>query len=515
MATWERLSDQARDVILLAREEACALKHNEIGVEHVLLGLVLQNEGLAARTLRSFDLNADRLRELAVARVAPRNGPGPGEVPLTQDALDAILDRGLAEALPLGGEIAPEHMLLGLVDEDDAPGARVLSELGVHPQRVRTGVLTLISPPPAAPPDRREPPKTGVDPQVAPRFTDAAREAIAFAEDEARNLKHTHICTEHLLLGLLRVGGSVAARALKSCGITLERVRAQIEATGRERAAGHHCSLETPEGELPISAHARRGLARAAKKSESGDQIDTEHILLGIIGVHESFGTRMLIDLGVYLEGIRDVVVQTVDNGQPPANAEELAKAAPSLPLERHVTWGYMEATTEAHHTAQLRGDTHASLDDLVTGALLVDEGWPTGKGARDGLLEGAWPLAGPLLREIEDRLGRPLDAGDLLILLASVAGGVAASALSSLGVAPDVLSQAVDEARRDGARSELLWPPELVARSDESRAARERSEVERLAERREQTELARRSVEQRRADLLQVLRKRLGLSSQ
>lgn len=267
---WQRFTDGARDAILLAREEAHALKHDEIGVEHLLVGLLCQQEGLAARALRSLDLSADRVRALAIESVAPGDGLPPGEVSFTQDALDVLFHRSLVEALHRDGHIAPEHMLLGLVHEEDASGARVLRELGLDRERVRAEVLNLMPPLPT----RRvpEPPPVRINPQLLARLTDAAKEVIALAENEARNLQHAHVCTEHLLLGVLSVGDGVAARVLESCGITLARVRERIAS---ERVLGQRSSGGARKGELPMSELAMRALMRAAAKPQPGEEIDT------------------------------------------------------------------------------------------------------------------------------------------------------------------------------------------------------------------------------------------------
>jgi Clp amino terminal domain, pathogenicity island component len=516
--SWEHFSDGARLVVLFAHEEAVAFNRDEVGVEHLVVGLLRQEGGLAARALRSLGLTEERARD-ELESVTPDEELSPDELSLTR-AAGMALSHGLREALGRGQTyVATEHMLLGLVRDPDGEGARFLVATGVDAGRVRAAVLRLMESESASEREpvsghgglaraMREPWEAVFDAESLPRFTDAAKTVIGFAEEESRSLNDDEVDPEHLLLGLLRVSDGVAARVLGACEITIEPVRAKLEQRARS-------GPEAAEGKPPLSFLTRRALARAGANAQPGEAVDTEQILLGIIGVHESFGSRLLIDLGVYLERLREVVEQTSEAGRPPANAAELARTEPGLTLEQHVTLGYSQATQEARHIAQLQGKLHPNLDDLVEGALAVDEGWPTGKGARDRLLEGTWPLARALLRDRDETLDRPLDAGDLVLMLASTPAGIVATALSALGIDADALARAVERSRRAGARSELLWPADLVAQNDEQLAAKKRAtELDNLAQPRDelhnQTMQAHSHVLQRRDQVLEALQSRL-----
>lgn len=518
--SWGHFTDEARLAVLCAHEEAVAGRRDEVGVEHLVVGLLRQEGGLGARALGALGLTVERARAQLVEGPPGGVDVSPGELSLTR-AAGGVLGNGLREALARGRTyVSTEHMLLGLVRDPGGDAERFLFAAGVDPGRVRAKVLCLMETEAGSEPepDRGRnaeslalgrPRDVSLEPELLARFTHAAKAVVCFAEEESRALDDPEVDPEHLLLGLLRVGDGVAARTLDACGIVIEQVRAKLEQ--REGSPS-----ETAEDKPPLSFLSRRALARAAGQAQPAD-IDTEHILLGIIGIRESAAPNLLAGLGVYLERIHEVCAAMTGTGQPPVRAVELARTEPVLTLEQHVTLGYKQATDEAHHIAQVRGDTHANLDDLVLGALLVDEGSPTGKGSRDRLLGGTWPVGGALVRDTEQLLGRSLDAGDLLLLLASAPGGIVATALSALRIDSDALAQAVEHARSAGARSELLWPAELVARNDEERAASEgATELERLAqpqdELRSQRIEAHRQVEETRGQVLEALRRRHDL---
>jgi ATP-dependent Clp protease ATP-binding subunit ClpA len=140
---------------------------------------------------------------------------------------------------------------------------------------------------------------------VFERFTDRARRAIVLAQEEARLLNHDYVGTEHLLLGLAHEGQGVAARALESLGISLEAVRAQVEAVlGRGERA--------PSGHLPFTPRAKKVLELTLREALElrHDYIGTEHILLGLIREGEGVAAQVLVQLGADLRRARRQVVQ-------------------------------------------------------------------------------------------------------------------------------------------------------------------------------------------------------------
>ena len=132
---FERFTRRARAVIVKAQEEARLLQHNYIGTEHLLLGLLREQEGLAARVLESLEITVDRVRAQVVRIVGSGEEVTSGQIPFTPRATK-VLELALREALLLGHNyIGTEHLLLGVLEEEDGRGARALTGLGITRER--------------------------------------------------------------------------------------------------------------------------------------------------------------------------------------------------------------------------------------------------------------------------------------------------------------------------------------------------------------------------------------------
>jgi hypothetical protein len=145
---------------------------------------------------------------------------------------------------------------------------------------------------------------------VFERFTDRARRVVVLAQEEARLLAHNYIGTEHVLLGLLREGTSVGARALTSFDVTLEAARNEV--ASRTGSGG-----QPPFGHIPFTPRAKQVLEYALREALAlgHNYIGTEHILLGLIREGEGLGAQVLVALGVDLAGARQRVVELVAEG--------------------------------------------------------------------------------------------------------------------------------------------------------------------------------------------------------
>ncbi len=142
---FERFTDRARRVLVLAQEEARLLNHSFIGTEHILLGLIHEGEGLAAKALESLGISLEAVREKVEETIGPAGSAPTGSPPFTPRA-KKVLELSLREALQLGHNyIGTEHMLLGLVREGEGVAAQVLQSLGADLPRVRQQVIQLLS----------------------------------------------------------------------------------------------------------------------------------------------------------------------------------------------------------------------------------------------------------------------------------------------------------------------------------------------------------------------------------
>jgi ATP-dependent Clp protease ATP-binding subunit ClpC len=179
---FERFTDRARRVVVLAQEEARMLNHNYIGTEHILLGLIHEGEGVAAKALESLGISLDAVREQVQEIIGQGQNAPSGHIPFTPRA-KKVLELSLREALQLGHNyIGTEHILLGLIREGEGVAAQVLVKLGADLNRVRQQVIQLLSgyqgkePATAGGPAEGSPSGSLVLDQFGRNLTQAARE---------------------------------------------------------------------------------------------------------------------------------------------------------------------------------------------------------------------------------------------------------------------------------------------------------------------------------------------------
>jgi len=179
---FERFTDRARRVVVLAQEEARMLNHNYIGTEHILLGLIHEGEGVAAKALESLGISLEAVRQQVEEIIGQGQQAPSGHIPFTPRA-KKVLELSLREALQLGHNyIGTEHILLGLIREGEGVAAQVLVKLGADLNRVRQQVIQLLSgyqgkePAAAGGPSAEAPSTSLVLDQFGRNLTQAARE---------------------------------------------------------------------------------------------------------------------------------------------------------------------------------------------------------------------------------------------------------------------------------------------------------------------------------------------------
>ncbi len=180
---FERFTDRARRVVVLAQEEARMLNHNYIGTEHILLGLIHEGEGVAAKSLESLGISLEAVRQQVEEIIGQGQQAPSGHIPFTPRA-KKVLELSLREALQLGHNyIGTEHILLGLIREGEGVAAQVLVKLGADLNRVRQQVIQLLSgyqgkePVAAGGPAEATPSTSLVLDQFGRNLTQSAREA--------------------------------------------------------------------------------------------------------------------------------------------------------------------------------------------------------------------------------------------------------------------------------------------------------------------------------------------------
>jgi ATP-dependent Clp protease ATP-binding subunit ClpC len=183
---FERFTDRARRVVVLAQEEARMLNHNYIGTEHILLGLIHEGEGVAAKALESLGISLESVRQQVEEIIGQGQQAPSGHIPFTP-RVKKVLELSLRESVQLGHSyIGTEHILLGLIREGEGVAAKVLVELGADLNRARQQVIQLLH---GRRPDELEasaaaPRERGLPPEIAVRF-DAIDSRLSAVEQRA------------------------------------------------------------------------------------------------------------------------------------------------------------------------------------------------------------------------------------------------------------------------------------------------------------------------------------------
>ena len=355
---FDRFTERARKVLSLAQEEAQRFQHNYIGTEHLLLGLIREGEGVAARVLESLGVELYKVRQAVEFIIGRGDRIVLGEIGLTPRA-KKVIELAVDEARRLNHHyIGTEHLLLGLVREGEGIAAGVLASFGIHLEQVRKSTLSVLNrlgeaamriTPDTTPEatgsggsapftrdnllqewqdedDRTIAPSSGED-DPYDKFTVRARRCMTYAEEEARSFQHNYIGTEHLLLGLLHGWKGVAAHVLAQLGARLEAARRAVEfMMGRGDAPADGAVILTPRAKRVIE-YAREEAARLHH-----DYIGTEHVLLGLAREGEGMAVGVLESMGVRVERI-SALLSGILGFTLPANASSMSTATPPSPM--------------------------------------------------------------------------------------------------------------------------------------------------------------------------------------
>ena len=244
---FERFTDRSRHAVVIAQDEARRLGHGSIGTEHVLLGLIGEPEGLAARALQQMGVSLTALRESVEAIVGRGTANIAGHIPFTAPA-KKVLELSLREALQLGHNyIGTEHILLGLVRLGDGPAAQALEQQAGSLAAVREAVMSELS---------RVAPSVGGQ-GARPSRTPAAEAVMATAQALAGGAP---VGSHHLLEAMVLLEGSLAANTLAALGIDADALAAKIDEIGidgttdvtPEDAAARQMEIQVEESEVRI-----------------------------------------------------------------------------------------------------------------------------------------------------------------------------------------------------------------------------------------------------------------------
>ncbi len=324
---FERFTNRARRVIVLAQEEARGLNHNYIGTEHLLLGL-LEPGGIAAQALTRFGMTPAGTRDEVTARVRRGSGPSPGRIPFTPRA-KKVLELSLREALKLSHNyIGTEHILLGLVREGEGVAAQILTEHAGDLTTVRQAVIDLLTAAESSegPQGRRwlrrrnvplvagEPGEAGESGEPGePAGMATTPAADAGLAEAARLAGGQPVGSHHLLLAALADPDSAAARTLTALGVNLDEAREALrhaDVTGTsdeqpEERGRRHMTVRVTDGGLvlEVTDPVLQALAQAAAEA-LGDQAPEPGTIAGDLPVSASLA-QVWLALRDSLEDIR------------------------------------------------------------------------------------------------------------------------------------------------------------------------------------------------------------------
>ncbi|TMK87168.1 MAG: hypothetical protein E6G44_00890 [Actinobacteria bacterium] len=226
---FERFTDRARRVVVLAQEEARMLDHNYIGTEHILLGLLHEGEGVGFKALDSMGIPLDGVRAQVEGIIGRGQSAPAGHIPFTPRA-KKVLELSLREALQLGHDyIGTEHVLLGLVREGEGVAAQVLVKMGADLTRVRRAVMRLlgVSGTPVGGRHGGYRSKAEAVEAVVSKQEQLA-EVDALAEEEAKALGSETVEPEHKWLGTLRLHIEEIRSVLRGLEAELDEARGRI-----------------------------------------------------------------------------------------------------------------------------------------------------------------------------------------------------------------------------------------------------------------------------------------------
>ncbi len=291
---FDRFHERAKRVLALAQDEAIRFNHNYIGTEHLLLGLLREQEGVAARALQTLGAELEKARQ-AVSFIIGRGdaATAPSEITLSPRT-KKVIELAIDEARKLGhGRVNTEHLLLGLAREGEGIASGILESLGITMAKVRHAVIeTLGATPPAS-----STPQAG---REYGNVSSSARQVLLLAQEEAVAMRHNHLGTEHLLLGLLRLEPA-SNSVLTDLGATLERARADVLKAVPAGTSEPTVLTWTPR--LQSLTTYAKGFADGA-----GMRYSAETLLLGLVSDPAGVGAQILDTMGVTAQKVREAV---------------------------------------------------------------------------------------------------------------------------------------------------------------------------------------------------------------
>jgi ATP-dependent Clp protease ATP-binding subunit ClpA len=305
MGPFDRFNDRAKRVLALAQDEAIRFNHNYIGVEHLLLGLIREGEGVAARALDSLGVDLSKARTDVEFIIGRGDGTTtPSEIilsPRTKKVIELAID----EARKLGhSHVGTEHLLLGIVREGGSIGAGVLQHLGVALEKVREQVIATLGqhPETRAAAMRSEVGAMAFQSMPHDRLDASSKRAVAHAYWEAGRANEEKIMPHHLLLALVADDEAWIRRVLTEVGIDPADLAGRINAAAPARPGPR---LRPITEDPALNEMITQAASLAAERNSA--LIRGGHLLLAI-AAGEGIGATVLTSVGATPQRIREIL---------------------------------------------------------------------------------------------------------------------------------------------------------------------------------------------------------------
>jgi ATP-dependent Clp protease ATP-binding subunit ClpA len=305
MGLFDRFTDRAKRVLALSQDEAVRFNHNYIGPEHLLLGLIREGEGVAARALDSLGVKLSEARTAVESKVGRGGATTPPSEITLMPRTKKIIELANDEARTLGhSHVGTEHLLLGLVRESGTMASEVLESLGVSLDKARQHVTVALELQ-----QRQHQQQHGADSRGTPispfdRLDNEAKRILSRAYWEAGWKQEERIGPEHLLLALIADDSAWLRSAWKELDVDLEDLSARIDGAAQAPREASKRGRLTPSAEL--SDVVIRASSFAAERNSA--LIRPEHLLLGIAADGQGIAVTWLRAVGVTAERVREVV---------------------------------------------------------------------------------------------------------------------------------------------------------------------------------------------------------------
>jgi ATP-dependent Clp protease ATP-binding subunit ClpA len=311
MGPFDRFNDRAKRVLALAQDEAIRLNHNSIGVEHLLLGLVREGEGVAARVLDSLGVELSKVRTAAEFIVGRGEGTtSPSEITLSPRT-KRVIGLAIDEARKLGhSHVGTEHLLLGIVREGEGVASGVLESLGVGLEKIRHQVIATLG--------QQHPETAAATATTAAmsaafimatqssmpldRLDAASRRALARAYWEAGRANEEEVMPHHLLLALVASEEVWIRRVLTQAGVDFGDLVSRIDGAAPVRPGPRPPATAESRALITVLA---RAAALAAERNRAS--IRNEHLLLAI-AAEDGVGATVLTAVGATPQRIREIL---------------------------------------------------------------------------------------------------------------------------------------------------------------------------------------------------------------